>query len=98
MLDRVERDWPNETEPQRVEREAMAIALRASSAFIERYARLAAEASAREKSPARRRELATIAEVCRRVAHAPARSLHNWRSCAPAPTPRHAPAAEIACR
>jgi len=77
VLGHVETARPDETEPQRVEREAMAISLRAASAFIERYARLAAEESAHEESPVRRGELATIAEVCRRVAHEPARSLHE---------------------
>lgn len=77
VLSRVERHRTNQTGPQRVEREAMAIALRAASAFIERYARLAAEASAHEESPVRRGELATIAEVCRRIAHEPARNLHE---------------------
>lgn len=77
VLGRVEQDWPDATEPQRIEREAMAITLRAASAFIERYARLAAEESARAQSPARRAELVTIAEVCRRVAHGPARTLQE---------------------
>lgn len=77
VLGRVERHWPNETQAQRVEREAMAVSLRAASAFIERYARLAAEECAREASPARREELATIAELCRHVAHGPARTLHE---------------------
>jgi formate C-acetyltransferase len=77
VLSRVEQDWPNATEPERVEREAMTITLKAASAFIERYARLAGEASARQELPARREELALIAEVCRRVAHEPARTLHE---------------------
>jgi len=77
VLGQVERDWPDETEPQRIEREAMAIALRAASYFVERYAGLASEQAASEQEPARREELETIAKVCRRVAHKPARTLHE---------------------
>ena len=77
VLGRVERDWPDETQPQRIEREAMAIALRAASCFVERYAALASQQAAGEPEPARRNELETAAKVCRRVAHEPAGSLHE---------------------
>ena len=77
VLSRVEQDWPEQTEPQRAEREAMAIALRAASSFAERYAALASDRAAAEEGPDRRAELETIAQVCRQVAHGPARTLHE---------------------
>ncbi|MCY2923955.1 MAG: hypothetical protein NT031_00685 [Planctomycetota bacterium] len=77
VRERIERDWPGETGPQRIQREAMAIALRAGACFVERYAALASQQAAGEQDPARREELETIAKVCRRVAHEPARSLHE---------------------
>ncbi|OGV78612.1 MAG: hypothetical protein A3K19_31815 [Lentisphaerae bacterium RIFOXYB12_FULL_65_16] len=77
LLQQVEAPHPDATEAQRIEREAMAIVLRAASHFIERYAELAQGLVAREADPARRQELETITAVCRHVAHAPARSLHD---------------------
>ena len=77
VLHRVRRHRDDVTEPQRVEREAMAIALRAASHFAERYARLATEQAAAEADPGRRTELETIAATCRRVAHEPAQTLRE---------------------
>jgi len=77
VLGRVEQDWPEAAEPQRIEREAMAIALRAASCFVERHAGLAAEQAVGEEAPALREELETIAKVCRHVAHRPARTLRE---------------------
>ena len=77
VLSRVKQQRDGETELQRIECEAMAIALRASSHFMERYARLAAEQATEETDPDRRTELETIAATCRHVAHKPARSLRE---------------------
>ncbi len=77
VLGRVQRDWPNETEPQRIEREAMAIALRAASCFADRYAALAAQQAAGENDPERRDELDTIGQTCLHVAHGSARTLRE---------------------
>jgi formate C-acetyltransferase len=65
------------TEAQRSEREAMAIALRAASHFIERYAEEAEALTARERDSSRRQELAAIATACHHLAHGPARGLHE---------------------
>ncbi len=77
VLGRVEQDRPEETETQRIERDAMAIAMKAASHFIERYAKIAEEQAGTAADTGRRRELATIAETCRHVAHKPARNLHD---------------------
>jgi formate C-acetyltransferase len=56
---------------------AMDIACEAAIVFAHRHAEMAEALAARERSAARRRELARIAEVCRRVpAHAP-RTFHE---------------------
>jgi formate C-acetyltransferase len=77
VLRQAEAPRPEATEPQQTERQAMAIALRAASRFVERYAELAGELAVREPDPARRAELATVLQVCRHVAQAPARGLHE---------------------
>ncbi len=74
---RVEGNWPDETDAQRVERQAMAIALRAVSCFVDRYAALAEQQAADEKDPKRRDELDTIAKTCRHLARGPARTLRE---------------------
>ena len=61
---------------ERPELEAMAIALRAASAFIERYAQSADEVAPQHPEP-RAEELRGIADRCRRVAHEPARTVHD---------------------
>ena len=77
VLQQVEAPRPDASAAQRLEREAMAITLRAASHFIERYAGLARDLAAGESDPVRRQELATIASACQHVAHAPARGLHD---------------------
>ena len=77
VLRRVEQVHDGETEPQRIEREAMAITLRAASRYIERYAGLADDRAAAETDGVRRAELTTIAATCRSVAHRPARSFRE---------------------
>ena len=77
VLRRAEQHPEHETEPQRIEREGMVIALRAASHFIERYADLAAKSAVEVADRARRRELETIAATCLRVAHEPARTLRE---------------------
>ena len=77
VLQHVERPRENQIEAQRIEREAMAIALRAASHFIDRYAQLAAERAASETDPERCLELETISAVLSRVAHEPARTFHE---------------------
>jgi formate C-acetyltransferase len=76
VLQQVEASWPDATAPQRLEREAMALALRAASHFSERYAALARDLAGREDDSVRRAELESVAAVCQEVAHAPARGLH----------------------
>ncbi|HUT24434.1 MAG TPA: pyruvate formate lyase family protein [Sumerlaeia bacterium] len=73
------RHFPREdAAPHRdAEREAMAVALRAASRFIERYARLAASLAEKEKSPGQAKEYRAISEACARVAHNPPRNLRE---------------------
>jgi len=77
ILRRAEAPRENSTEGQDAEREAMAITLRATSHFIERYARRAEQEAKKETRRARVRELRRIAEVCRHVAHSPARTFQE---------------------
>jgi trans-4-hydroxy-L-proline dehydratase len=77
VLHRAEAYRDHETAPQRVERRAIAIALRGASLFMERYAHLAEEKADHETDPVRRKELGAIASTCRRVAHKPARTLRE---------------------
>ena len=76
-LSLVEQHWPDTTKDQKIQREAMAITLRAASHFIERYARAAASTAGRENDPARKQELLTISTACQRVAHHPARNVRE---------------------
>ncbi len=57
------------------------IALHALEAFAERYAVLLEQMSAREKDPARQKELADMAEVCRHVPKNPARTFREAMQC-----------------
>jgi len=77
ILRDVEEPRPNATPEQRVEREAMAIAVRAASHFSERYARRAGRMAQCEADPARAQELETVSDVCSHAAHRPARTLHE---------------------
>ena len=57
--------------------EAVKISAEALARFGERYAELAQGLATRETDPARKNELAAIAEVCRRVPRYPARTFHE---------------------
>ena len=77
VLQQVEAPRPHATPPQRCERQAMAIALRAAAQLSERYAQRARDLAATEPEAGRRTELETVAAVCQQVAHGPARGLHE---------------------
>jgi formate C-acetyltransferase len=64
--------------PRRIDfYQAAAIACRSAIRFAERYTEEAERMAARASEPARREELARIAEVCRRVPAQPARTFHE---------------------
>lgn len=56
---------------------AIGICARAVRKFAERYARLAEKMAGQEKDPGRKKELRTIAEICRHVPYGPALSFHE---------------------
>ncbi len=57
--------------------ESAIITLHALEAFAERYADTLSDMSTKEKDPERRKELETMAEICRRVPRYPARTYHE---------------------
>ena len=63
------------TDEQRNELEAMAITLRAASAYAQRYARHASRLAAGESDATRAQDLNAISGRCEHVAHAPPRTL-----------------------
>ena len=75
-LVRVNERLARATDTERPELEAMAITLRAASAFVERYADLAV-ALAAQHDGARARELGVVSDNCRRVAHGAPAGLHD---------------------
>ncbi len=77
VLRRIQQARDDETEPQRLQRQAMAIAVEAASNFVQRYALLATQQAAAATDPVRRGELEVIAATCRRVAHQPPRTLRE---------------------
>jgi formate C-acetyltransferase len=77
LLRHVEEQRKSATGEPAAELEAMAITLRAASAFAQRYARQARSLAERADDPVRAQELKAVAEVCEHVAQHPPRTLHE---------------------